>query len=91
MEEKDIPTSAKKKFSPKINRIILNPEQIVLACACYTDGHKKMSAYHGHLPLSGVMYCYAGKMKNRGDCHTDPYPPMPWLHGMNHAGAAVVS
>jgi len=32
--------SKKKKFSPTVNRIALNPEQAVLACSCYNVGFK---------------------------------------------------
>lgn len=34
--------SRKPKFRPRITQIKLNPEQVVLACACYSIG------MHGH-------------------------------------------
>ena len=46
----------KPKFKPEIRRIKLNPEQAVLACGCYWQGHKHTgTASMG--PNSGAHAC----------------------------------
>jgi hypothetical protein len=47
----------KPKFKPVITRVKLNPEQAVLACACYSTG-KTYISYVGDRYTS---YCDAGR------------------------------
>jgi hypothetical protein len=55
--------SRKPKFRPKITRVKLNPEQAVLACACYNQGWRvdTMSYYRDGTRVVNPCVGAAGK------------------------------
>jgi hypothetical protein len=81
--------SRRPKFKPEIRRIKLNPEQAVLACSCYANGHR-YSGTSLNGPNMGVVACGPG---GRADFMSDAPKSctLPTGSGFTHYATMTLS
>lgn len=68
----------KAKFKPEITRIKLNPEQAVLACACYSGGHAQDATGYRYTGVSETI-CWGTRTRGSGSlCYRSGTPKITY-------------